>query len=69
MFQSDTITSGQEIEKLNVEFTATMEQFKSTIQNKVSVDTKEAFVSIWKENLFDFNYQKIMKPLQNTLQE
>lgn len=52
-----------------MEFTATMEQFKSTIQNKVSVDTKEAFVSIWKENLFDFNYQKIMKPLQNTLQE
>ncbi|XP_031466937.1 cilia- and flagella-associated protein 206 [Phasianus colchicus] len=40
---SDTITSGQEIEKLNVEFTATMGQLKSTIQNKVSVDTKEAF--------------------------
>ncbi|XP_040524982.1 cilia- and flagella-associated protein 206 isoform X1 [Gallus gallus] len=40
---SDTITSGQEIEKINVEFTATMEKLKSTVQNKVSVDTKEAF--------------------------
>lgn len=40
---SDTITSGQEIEKINVEFAATMEKLKSTIQNKVSVDTKEAF--------------------------
>ncbi|OXB73779.1 UNVERIFIED_CONTAM: hypothetical protein H355_007374 [Colinus virginianus] len=40
---SDITTGGQEIEKLTVEFTATMEQLKSTIHNKVFVETKEAF--------------------------
>ncbi|XP_072189460.1 cilia- and flagella-associated protein 206 isoform X1 [Excalfactoria chinensis] len=40
---SDAVTSGQEILKTNVEFTATMKQLQSTIQDKVSVDTKEAF--------------------------
>ncbi|XP_065587076.1 cilia- and flagella-associated protein 206 [Cyrtonyx montezumae] len=40
---SDITTSGQEIEKLNVEFTATMEQLKSTIRNEIFIETKEAF--------------------------
>ncbi|NXC38864.1 CF206 protein, partial [Penelope pileata] len=40
---SDAITSAQEVEKMNVQFTATMEQLKNTVQHKVSVDTKEAF--------------------------
>jgi len=29
-----------------VQFVATMEQLKNTVQNKVSIDTKEVFVSI-----------------------
>lgn len=45
-FQSDAITSAQEVEKMNVQFVATMEQLKNTVQNKVSIDTKEVFVSI-----------------------
>ncbi|NXS44377.1 CF206 protein, partial [Balaeniceps rex] len=40
---SDAITSAQEAEKMNVQFAATMEQLKNTVQNKVSVDTKEVF--------------------------
>ncbi|NWW49301.1 CF206 protein, partial [Pedionomus torquatus] len=40
---SDAITSAQEVEKLNVQFAATMEQLKNTVQNKVSIDTKEVF--------------------------
>ncbi|NXV78437.1 CF206 protein, partial [Atlantisia rogersi] len=40
---SDAITSAQEVEKMNVQFTATMEQLKNTAQNKDSVDTREVF--------------------------
>ncbi|NWQ79525.1 CF206 protein, partial [Columbina picui] len=40
---SDVITSAQEVEKMNVQFAATMEQLKNTVQNKVSVDTNEVF--------------------------
>ncbi|XP_021247411.1 cilia- and flagella-associated protein 206 [Numida meleagris] len=40
---SDAVTSSQEMEKVNVQFAGTMEQLKSTIHNKDSVDTKEAF--------------------------
>ncbi|XP_040977572.1 cilia- and flagella-associated protein 206 isoform X2 [Aquila chrysaetos chrysaetos] len=40
---SDAITSAQEVEKMNVQFVATMEQLKNTVQNKVSIDTKEVF--------------------------
>ncbi|XP_075603744.1 cilia- and flagella-associated protein 206 isoform X2 [Balearica regulorum gibbericeps] len=40
---SDAITSAQEFEKTNVQFAATMEQLKNTVQNKVSIDTKEVF--------------------------
>ncbi|NXW91274.1 CF206 protein, partial [Alopecoenas beccarii] len=40
---SDAITSAQEVEKMNVQFAATMEQLKNTVQNKVSVDTNEVF--------------------------
>ncbi|XP_064912575.1 cilia- and flagella-associated protein 206 isoform X4 [Columba livia] len=40
---SDVITSAQEVEKMNVQFTATMEQLKNTVQNKVSVNTNEVF--------------------------
>ncbi|NXS66609.1 CF206 protein, partial [Pandion haliaetus] len=40
---SDAITSAQEVEKMNVQFAATMEQLKNTVQNKFSVDTKEVF--------------------------
>ncbi|XP_008938942.1 PREDICTED: UPF0704 protein C6orf165 homolog, partial [Merops nubicus] len=40
---SDAITSAQEVEKMNVQFTATMEQLKNTVQNKVAIDTKEVF--------------------------
>ncbi|OXB59474.1 hypothetical protein ASZ78_005317 [Callipepla squamata] len=48
---SDITTGGQEIEKLTVEFTATMEQLKSTIHNKVFVETKEAFAQLFPEEL------------------
>ncbi|XP_014819885.1 PREDICTED: UPF0704 protein C6orf165 homolog isoform X2 [Calidris pugnax] len=40
---SDAITSAEEVEKINVQFAATMEQLKNTVQNKVSVDAKEVF--------------------------
>ncbi|XP_049674160.1 cilia- and flagella-associated protein 206 isoform X1 [Accipiter gentilis] len=40
---SDAITSAQEVEKMNVQFVVTMEQLKNTVQNKVSIDTKEVF--------------------------
>ncbi|NXD81324.1 CF206 protein, partial [Halcyon senegalensis] len=40
---SDAITSAQEVEKMNVQFAATMEQLKNTVQDKASVDTKDVF--------------------------
>ncbi|XP_074676870.1 cilia- and flagella-associated protein 206 isoform X2 [Strix aluco] len=40
---SDAITGAQEVEKMNVQFAATVEQLKNTVQNKASVDTKEVF--------------------------
>ncbi|NXW58387.1 CF206 protein, partial [Eurystomus gularis] len=40
---SDAITSAQEVEKMNAQFAATVEQLKNTVQNKVSIDTKEVF--------------------------
>ncbi|KAM6367635.1 cilia- and flagella-associated protein 206 isoform 2-T2 [Alca torda] len=40
---SDAITSAQEVEKMKVQFAATMEHLKNTVQNKVSIDTKEVF--------------------------
>ncbi|KFU91798.1 UPF0704 protein C6orf165 [Chaetura pelagica] len=40
---SDAITSAQEVEKMNVEFAATMEQLKNTVRDRVAVDTKEVF--------------------------
>ncbi|XP_008493606.2 cilia- and flagella-associated protein 206 [Calypte anna] len=40
---SDAVTSAQEVEKVNVEFAATMEQLVNTVQDRVSVDTKEVF--------------------------
>ncbi|NXG56676.1 CF206 protein, partial [Hemiprocne comata] len=40
---SDAITSAQEVEKMNVQFAATMEQLKNTVQDRVAVDTKEVF--------------------------
>ncbi|XP_068005270.1 cilia- and flagella-associated protein 206 isoform X2 [Melanerpes formicivorus] len=40
---SDATTSAEETEKMNVQFAATMEQLKSTVQDKVSIDTKEVF--------------------------
>lgn len=45
-FQSDAITSAQEVEKLNAQFAATVEQLKNTVGNKVSIGTKDVFVSI-----------------------
>ncbi|NWZ19979.1 CF206 protein, partial [Asarcornis scutulata] len=43
ILMSDAITVAQEVEKMNVQFATTMEQLKNTVQNKVSVDTKEVF--------------------------
>ncbi|KFU98846.1 PREDICTED: UPF0704 protein C6orf165 homolog, partial [Pterocles gutturalis] len=40
---SDAVTSAQEVEKMRVQFAATMEQLKNTVQNKVSISTKEVF--------------------------
>ncbi|KFV38854.1 UPF0704 protein C6orf165, partial [Tyto alba] len=40
---SDAITGAQAVEKMNVQFAATMEQLKNKVQNKVSIDTKEVF--------------------------
>ncbi|XP_064025253.1 cilia- and flagella-associated protein 206 isoform X2 [Pogoniulus pusillus] len=40
---SDAVTSAQETEKKIVQFAATMEQLKSRVQNKVSINTKEVF--------------------------
>ncbi|NWU61506.1 CF206 protein, partial [Pterocles burchelli] len=40
---SDAITSAQEVEKMSVQFAATMEQLKNTVQNRVSIRTKEVF--------------------------
>ncbi|KAM9195625.1 cilia- and flagella-associated protein 206 [Mergus octosetaceus] len=43
ILMSDAITGAQEVEKMSVQFATTMEQLKNTVQNKVSVDTKEVF--------------------------
>ncbi|XP_017682463.1 PREDICTED: UPF0704 protein C6orf165 homolog isoform X2 [Lepidothrix coronata] len=40
---SDAITSAQEVETLSVQFEATMMQLKNTVQDKISVDSKEVF--------------------------
>ncbi|KFQ22002.1 UPF0704 protein C6orf165, partial [Mesitornis unicolor] len=40
---SDTITSAEEVGKMNVQFAATMERLKNTVQNRVSIDTREVF--------------------------
>ncbi|XP_050172590.1 cilia- and flagella-associated protein 206 isoform X1 [Myiozetetes cayanensis] len=40
---SDAITSAQEVETLSVQFTATMMQLKNTVQDKISIDSKEVF--------------------------
>ncbi|NWU78319.1 CF206 protein, partial [Onychorhynchus coronatus] len=40
---SDAITSAQEVETLSVQFTATMMQLKNTVQDKISVDSREVF--------------------------
>ncbi|NWS97282.1 CF206 protein, partial [Mionectes macconnelli] len=40
---SDAITSAQEVETLTVQFTATMMQLKNTVQDKISIDSKEVF--------------------------
>ncbi|XP_065537356.1 cilia- and flagella-associated protein 206 isoform X2 [Lathamus discolor] len=40
---SDAITSAQEVKKMQEQFATTMEQLKSTVENKVSVDANEVF--------------------------
>ncbi|XP_071404819.1 cilia- and flagella-associated protein 206 isoform X1 [Pithys albifrons albifrons] len=40
---SDAITSAQEVESLNVQLAVTMMQLKNTVQDKISIDTKEVF--------------------------
>ncbi|NXE91591.1 CF206 protein, partial [Menura novaehollandiae] len=40
---SDAITSAQEVETMNVQFEATMMLLKNTVQDKISVDSKEVF--------------------------
>ncbi|XP_067150120.1 cilia- and flagella-associated protein 206 [Apteryx mantelli] len=40
---SEVITSAREVEVMNMQFAATMEQLKNTVQNKVSVGTTEVF--------------------------
>ncbi|NXG19208.1 CF206 protein, partial [Grallaria varia] len=40
---SDAITSAQEVESLNVQFAATMMQLKNTVQDKISIDSREVF--------------------------
>ncbi|NWI60634.1 CF206 protein, partial [Calyptomena viridis] len=40
---SDAVTSAQEVETLTVQFSAAMMQLKNTVQDKVSVDSKEVF--------------------------
>ncbi|NXU87747.1 CF206 protein, partial [Xiphorhynchus elegans] len=40
---SDAITSAQEVESLNVQFEAAMMQLKNTVQDKISIDSKEVF--------------------------
>ncbi|XP_040409730.1 cilia- and flagella-associated protein 206 isoform X3 [Cygnus olor] len=52
ILMSDAITGAQEVEKMNVQFTTTMEQLKNTVQNKVSVDTKEVFFLETQSQLF-----------------
>ncbi|XP_027500602.1 cilia- and flagella-associated protein 206 isoform X2 [Corapipo altera] len=43
ILMSDAITSAQEVETLSVQFAATMMQLKNTVQDKISVDSKEVF--------------------------
>ncbi|NXD14843.1 CF206 protein, partial [Nothocercus nigrocapillus] len=43
ILMSEVITSAREVEEMNKQFTATMEQLKNTVQNKVSVGTTEVF--------------------------
>ncbi|XP_032537839.1 cilia- and flagella-associated protein 206 isoform X1 [Chiroxiphia lanceolata] len=43
ILMSDAITSAQEVETLSVQFAATMMQLKNSVQDKISVDSKEVF--------------------------
>lgn len=45
-FQSNAITSAQEVESLDVKFKAAMMALKNTVQDKISIESKEVFVSI-----------------------
>lgn len=45
-FQSNAITSAQEVESLDVKFEAAMTILKNTVQDKPSIESKEVFVSI-----------------------
>ncbi|XP_051633899.1 cilia- and flagella-associated protein 206 isoform X1 [Manacus candei] len=43
ILMSDAITSAQEVETLSVQFAAAMMQLKNTVQDKISIDSKEVF--------------------------
>ncbi|NXO78850.1 CF206 protein, partial [Sitta europaea] len=43
ILQSNTITSAQEVESLNVQFEAAMMVLKNTVQDKTSIESKEVF--------------------------
>ncbi|NXR26549.1 CF206 protein, partial [Cinclus mexicanus] len=43
ILQSNAITSGQEVESLNVQFEAAMMVLKNTVENKTSIEFKEVF--------------------------
>ncbi|XP_074943345.1 cilia- and flagella-associated protein 206 isoform X1 [Phalacrocorax aristotelis] len=72
---SDAITSAQEVEKMNVQFAATMQQLKNTVQNKVSVDTKEVFPlfvalsNLWSGFQDEILLLSFLTNMTNTLQQ
>ncbi|XP_032041295.1 cilia- and flagella-associated protein 206 [Aythya fuligula] len=75
ILMSDAITVAQEVEKMNVQFATTMEQLKNTVQNKVSVDTKEVFplfvavCSVWTGFQNEILLLSFLSNMTNNLQQ
>lgn len=60
-FQSNAITSAQEVESLDAKFEAAMTILKNTVQDKPSIESKEVFVSIMNGKPITSSVEKILK--------
>lgn len=60
-FQSNAVTSAQEVESLDVQFEAAMMLLKNTVQDKTSVESREVFVSIMNRKPITSSVENIIK--------